>query len=258
MNAYVVVAFLAGVVFLRSCYAVYARRTEKGILFLKKCRNARVSNAHLKTVLPYNPFEIVIGVSRRAGISPPETLIVPKVSSCAGMTPICGKNILVCELSLLQNCSPEEFEGVIAHEIGHLFSGKMCRCLEYGTFGLFSQIEWFPGYLGVAMVLSPTRETFWTIAPIFFALALVFTIGDGCRRFFRRQEEFAADKKALSLTRYPSAFVHFLSKIETKSGSETPMRREDCLRAFFNDTHPPGWRRAAAAEKILKKQSMKK
>lgn len=269
MDTYVLLGFLAGAVFLKSCYTVYTEQIKRGILFLKKCRSARVSNTHLAAKLNYNPFEIVLEVSRRAGISPPEVLIVPKLTGNAAIMSVCGKNVLVCKLSLLRRCSPEEFEGVVAHEIGHLFLGKIRRFLMYGIPVVFSQIVWCTIISGVTMMLHPTSEIFRATTPIFFALLVAFVVGRGCLRFFERREEFAADKIALSLTRYPSAFVCFLSRIKRKETAyEYPaiqsvvygmfFRTRNHLTAFLYDIHPPGWKRAAAAQKILKKQSAKK
>lgn len=249
----------------------YAASFWKAALCLKAWRWNNTSNALAISGAKYNPFEIVKCVSQRAGVSLPELLFVSKYSGIAGILSMRGKNVIVCQLSVLFASPPEEFEGVVAHEIGHLFDRRENRFMKYIFPWIVLQVMFLPIFFQVSSDTSQQLflESDWDrIAPAVYVVGafLAFLIRRAIYCLSMRQNEFLADRKALSFTRYPESFVNFLSKIMVKeeklffgmSGASQNFTANPPLTTGVFETHPTIWSRVVIAKRILEKRDAKK
>lgn len=260
---YWVLAVCIGVVFCRGFYSEVLRIRKKTFLEWECYRCEQVCPVEVFGFAGYDPFEVVRQVSVRAGISPMELLIV-ECSLYARILYQGKKAVVVCGELFLRETSEKEFEGVVAHEIGHFvnFKDSLYWYTWYSFAGFFACVtflcivSFISFFLGVFVFVS--LHFVIMVALAFLGAVLLATICFGVHKILEKKREYGADKKALSLTRYPWDFVNVLSKIA----------REEDLRAVTKNaiaaeqkkkhgTHPPMRKRIEVAKKILEKRGVK-
>lgn len=210
--------------------------------------------------MEYNPFEAVKQVALRAGIVPPELLVVPEYSF--GISAFCLGHFIVCSYSFIKDTPEKEFEGVIGHEFGHLINKieVFFRLARY----LFLGFLWCGGFL-LLTFLGLTLTRIWeggflvSVDFIFLTGFLLCSIlfGGVCFSSYRmlgKQREFSADKRALLLTRYPQDFLNRLLKIMFEEALCNESGSVGLLEPETPNTHPPTRKRVKAAKRILEKR----
>lgn len=201
------------------------------------------------TFAGYNPFEIVREVASQANIAPPELLVINSGYPLAFIFSTGKKAVIVCSKLLLATTTEKEFEGVVAHEIAHLFIDVLFWGTRY-CFTAFSLCGIFLFSECTSLLfweaLTPRASSIFTSAPVavvvlFSASLCAFLLALACpavRKILEKKREFNADTKALSFTRYPWELVDHLAHF---SASDTQMME-----------------RALAAKRILLKRGVKR
>ncbi|MCX6132347.1 MAG: M48 family metalloprotease [Ignavibacteriales bacterium] len=178
-------------------------------------------------------IDIVEDVSKAAGISAPGVFVVqddaPNLFSI-GRSPKHAS--LVVSQGLIENLSPEEIKGAIAHEISHIRSYDIrLRTAATALFGSvvlltrWSRPTTIKGGTS-SIVLSRIRAVrkflvfvFWLLSmlvvPVVTYVLVVLTF---------RHREFLADASAAELTHDPGALARALNTIEHAAGDATVLR----------------------------------
>jgi heat shock protein HtpX len=178
-------------------------------------------------------IDIVGEVSKAAGIPAPRVLVVqddtPNLFSI-GRSPKHAS--LVVSQGLIENLSPAEIKGAVAHEISHIRSYDIrIRTAATALFGsVLLLTHWSkPAALkraSAGLALARIRGVrkllvlaFWLVSllvvPVATYALVVLT--------FRRRE-YLADASAADLTRDPDSLAHALAKIEHAAGEATILR----------------------------------
>ena len=221
-------------------------------------------------------IDIVEDVSKTAGIPAPRVFVVQDDAPNAfsiGRSPKHAS--LIVSQGLIENLSPEEIKGVVAHEISHIRSYDIrIRTAATALFGsVLLLTHWSrpaaikTGSVGLSFTkIRGVRKllvlAFWFVSllvvPVITYLLVVLTF---------RHREYLADASAADLTRDPDALAHALTTIERASGNATVLRGNvahlciiDPMNRAFNAkegwladllaTHPP------TAKRIFVLQSM--
>jgi len=233
-----------------------------------------VTKEEIMEATGYDPFETVARVAKKAGIPVPDLLIFRDSEDTFFIGAMdCGDRTAIITQTLFVEQTPEPlFEGAVAHEIGHLLMLKrsLWRYAEYAAFGFINcSTELFR--LGVVLAigadflylisLPPPNAMIFGIGTVFAVAALARVLQWCCvpvHAALLRREEYAADKKALSLIRAPEALVFILFVISQINASEPPFAEgvlgsyQRLLWWIFRD-HPPIQKRIQVLQKILKK-----
>ena len=221
-------------------------------------------------------IDIAEEVSKAAGIPAPQVFVVqddtPNLFSI-GRSPKHAS--LIVSQGLIENLSPEEIKGVVAHEISHIRSYDI-RIRTAAT-ALFGSVVLLAHWSGPAAIRSGSASlalpkirgvkkllvlAFWLVSllvvPVVTYVLVLLTF---------RHREYLADASAVELTHDPGALAHALATIEHAAGEATVLRGNiahlciiDPLNRAFNAkegwladllaTHPP------TAKRILVLQSM--
>lgn len=172
------------------------------------------------------------------------------------------RGAIVVDRSLLWLLSPEEFEGILAHELSHLESHDgLVQTLAYSAMrtvvGLVMVL-----LLPVALVVTGVaqavgwlngRPAEWTTSPlgrlrarVGQAVALLLVVLTLLIRAHSRRREFVADDRAVEVTGDPLALARALRRIERASdptwGIRSPLYiygREESRLSRLLSTHPP-------------------
>ena len=204
-------------------------------------------------------------ISASAKIPPPSVLIVPDEVPNAFSVGRSPKHAsLVVSQGLIEDLTPDELRGVIAHEISHIRSYDIrLRTTVTALFGsvvVLSQgaerlsrksLGASIGLSGLNAVKKILLLVFWLTSLLvvpFAAFALVVLTF--------RQREYLADASASDLSGHPDALAAALRRLDQAAGSPATIGRNvahlcivDPLRRMFNDsegwfadilaTHPP-------------------
>jgi heat shock protein HtpX len=211
-------------------------------------------------------------ISMAAGIPAPSVLVVPDDAPNAFSLGRSPKHayLLVSE-GLLEDLSPEELNGVLAHEISHIRNYDIRpRTAVTALFGsailLSSGVEnlALPKASGVKRILL---LIFWFASLLFVPVAraalVILTF---------RHREYVADTSAAQLMRNPHALATALAKMEQGAGSPVMIRGNVahlCIIDPFNGsanskegwladivaTHPPTSKRAIVLESMVSRYS---
>ncbi len=167
---------------------------------------------------------VVEEMSIASGIIPPRIFILENEldinAFAAGFT--INDAVIGVSAGCLQKLTRDELQGVIAHEIGHIINGDMRLNLEL--------IGYLFGLSGVAdlgrIILrggsnSRSKGRGGHVGGLFiYIIGLVgFLLGHILKQAISRGQEFAADAKAVQLTRNPEGIGGALKKIFVKENS---------------------------------------
>jgi heat shock protein HtpX len=178
-------------------------------------------------------IEIAEEVCKTAGIPTPQIFVVqddtPNLFSI-GRSPKHAS--LIVSQGLIENLSPDEIKGVVAHEISHIRTYDIrIRTAVTALFGsVLLLTHWStPAAMkttSVGLSLPKIRSfrkilvfAFWAVSlliiPVVTYLLIILTF---------RHREYLADASAAELTQNPDALAHALATIESASGSATILR----------------------------------
>jgi Zn-dependent protease with chaperone function len=167
---------------------------------------------------------VVEEMSIASGIIPPKIFILEDEldinAFAAGFT--INDAVIGVSIGCLQKLTRDELQGVIAHEIGHIVNGDMRLNLE-----LIGYLFGLSGIADVGRVIlrgssnSRDRGRGGHMGGAFIYLIGIvgFFLGHILKQAISRGQEFAADAKAVQLTRNPDGIGGALKKIFVKENS---------------------------------------
>ncbi len=181
----------------------------------------------------------------------------------AGMSP--DKAVITVTTGALEQLNRDELQGVIGHEIGHVYNGdsKISLRLAAMLMGFY-----FALYIGLRIIQFGGRarssngkggNVIPMIGLIFIGAGLLtWAFGTILKATVSRQREYLADACAVQFTRSTEGIANALRKIEAAQGlSDMPKTGMAYSHLYFNshswfggllDTHPPLDKRIAAIE----------
>ncbi len=211
-------------------------------------------------------LNIVQEMAVAASLPVPPVYILPahEINAfAAGLTPQdAAVTVTTGTLTLLNR---DELQGVIAHELGHVYNGDMTISMRLAALvmGFF-----FVLYLGLRILQftsfsSRRNDNGKQGANPVMVAALLFIVAGACTYAFgsllklaiSRQREYLADACAVQFTRNPNGIANALRKIENSQISDMPSHGGAYAHLYFNDhsafstlfqTHPPLEKRIAA------------
>lgn len=207
-------------------------------------------------------LNIVEEMSIAASIPMPKVYILPvdQINAfAAGMTK--DKMVIAISEGSLNRLTRDEVQGVIAHEVGHIYNAdmKISMMLSAMIAGFFVIM-----YLGLRILqFSPMRRRDDKGGPPVALIAIVF-IAAGIISWFAgkilaacvsRQREYLADACSVQFTRNPSGILGALLKIKGDSVKDMPVQGMSLEQLYFNSpsffsslfaTHPDLDKRIAA------------
>mgnify|MGYP002777187435 CR=1 FL=1 len=169
-------------------------------------------------------YDMVQRLSDRAGIPMPALFIAPTKSPNAFAT---GRDpnhatVAVTE-GILELLTPEELEGVLAHELTHVKNRDTLTQAVAGT--LAGAITFLGRILTFGVLYGPvTRDTRRGSNPLalLFLIVLAPVSASLIQLAISRTREFAADQGSAEITGNPVALAHALEKLEAV-GHQIPM-----------------------------------
>ena len=169
-------------------------------------------------------YNMVERLSDRAGIPTPAIFIAPTKSPNAFAT---GRDpnhatVAVTE-GILELLTPEELEGVLAHELTHVKNRDTLTQAVAGT--IAGALTYLGQILSFGFMFGPvTRDTRQGPSPIglLFLIVLAPFSASLVQLALSRTREFAADQGSAEITGNPIALAHALEKLEA-AGEQTPM-----------------------------------
>jgi len=243
-------------------------RTLRWKKFYETIRTESVSRESVRSASGYDPFEVVKIVSEKAGIAVPSFYVLRENNSfeIAATFRHKEKSVIVFDEWYLINTSSKMFEGIIAHEIGHIVKNSTIRYLKYGLLGFVYCALYFLAALawnaifGTTVIFATVPDE--TVIGVFSTIAVIsLFLSAGCyvlHKVLHRREEYFADRAALSYTRYPLYFLSWLSIMdsinkETYGGAILGELRK-IWENFFYNAHPPILKRVKAVKNIMEKK----
>ncbi len=178
-------------------------------LVLKMTR-AQIIDEHEAPAL----YNRVLSLSQTARIPQPRIAIVKNPTPNAfatGRSP--GKAVIAVHTGLLDILSPDELDGVLAHELSHI---KHWDTLIQTVAALFATAIMFVSRMAIWFSFTDRENNVnplallitWIVAPI-AAILVQMSIS--------RSREYAADKEAAKITGNPIGLANALKKLETHS-----------------------------------------
>lgn len=159
-------------------------------------------------------FQITHGLAARAGLATrPQLFLLPRsLATAFGVGTSSEAGIAVSE-TLLRDLSPQELEGVVAHEIAHIASGDT-ELMRLGE--VLGRITHFVSSVGLFLTLfailfvEQSRIPLWVV----FVLALAPGLIGILQLAVSRRREYAADQIAVALTGDPRGLISALLRID--------------------------------------------
>ncbi len=191
-------------------------------------KNSLTLSLNTENLLGYNIFERNKRISESAGITP-ATILIPGIPTSedgnAHILSVKGKLYIVIDY-LLAKKGKYVADGIIAHELGHIFNEiKIKKYLFLAHTGFIGCFEfYFSLYVIFRLFLHFPEITsvFLNLSFTFYLLRILFLVA---KNILSREEEYRADKFAISLLEKPESFIEWLEnypreniEINTSSG----------------------------------------
>jgi len=215
-------------------------------------------------------YEMVSSLSDRAEIPMPKLVVIPTQAPNALAT---GRDpehaTIAVSRGILELLTPEELEGVIAHEMTHIKNRDTLTQAVAGT--VAGAITYLGQILSFGLLFGPvSRDTRQGQNPFGFLFLIVLAplSASLIQLAISRTREFAADLGSAQITGNPTALASALEKLETIS-HQIPMRGNPTmvpllivnplprkgLQALFL-THPPTEERIRRLMEFAQQQSL--
>lgn len=183
-------------------------------------------------------------LSANMGIRPPRLMYARMGGLNAFAVGRKGKGTIVLGMELIELLTPEELEGVIAHELAHLKNRDVVMMVVGQSVAL--AIAWTM-FFGIRQSVKGAKGYLiaWFSATLAHMFVMLFVL------VFSRAREYAADSDAAHYTGNPQALISALSKVELnhqRHGRTDVEKRLGALCLFGRDsgllaalfaTHPP-------------------
>jgi len=215
-------------------------------------------------------YNMVSSLSDRAEIPMPKLVVIPTQAPNALAT---GRDpehaTIAVSKGILELLTPEELEGVIAHEMTHIKNRDTLTQAVAGT--VAGAITYLGQILSFGLLFGPvSRDTRQGQNPFGFLFLIILAplSASLIQLAISRTREFAADLGSAQITGNPTALASALEKLETMShqipmhGNPTmvsllivnPLPRKGLQTLFL--THPPTEERIRRLMEIAQQQSL--
>ncbi len=205
-------------------------------------------------------YDIIDRLRQRAGLPMPAVAIAPHSQPNAFATGRNAAHAVVCVTDgLMKLVSPDELEGVIAHELGHVRNRDMLlQTLSATMAGAITNLAHFGLFAGSSDRRSTPLAPLAALLAPFGAMIIQFAIS--------RSREYKADATGAEISGKPLALASALGKLESAakqipmdvSPAMAPLAMVNPLSAFRGglaamfSTHPPIEERIARLEAIAR------
>lgn len=251
-----------GVTFCVSGYQ-YARFQLQGGKYLAEALGAQLVDSKTTNLKDIQLLNIVNEMAIAASLPVPPVYIleVNDINAfAAGLGPETA--IVAVTRGCLNLLSRDELQGVIAHELGHIYNGDMKISMRLGALVMGFYIVFV---LALRLLQFSPIERDDKKGPNVYLIALVLMVAGIITYFFgsilkasvSREREYLADACAVQFTRNPDGIASALRKIASRSGSDMPKEGMAFSHIYFDDrgslsslfaTHPPIEKRIARIE----------
>jgi heat shock protein HtpX len=175
-----------------------------------------------------------------ADMDKPRVAIAPTAMPNAFATGRNSKNSVLCVTQGIMNrLTPEELEGVLAHELSHV-AHKDVQVMTYASLlaivaGLLVRFAFYSEIFGGGRRGGGNSQAALLIPLIMLASALVYAISFLLIRLLSRYRELAADRSGALLTGNPGALMEALKKVSNGMASipTKDLRSAEPLNAFY-------------------------
>jgi len=203
---------------------------------------------------------LVEGLTLASGMPKPDLYVMPSNQINAFASGRDPEHAVICVTKgALEKLEKREFEGVLAHELGHIASYDMrymtLVAVMVGMIAIISQIFlrslWFRGGRGgdknnaIFMIIAIALAILAPIVVYFVQMSI------------SRKREFTADASAVKFTRYPNGLINALKKIKNDYIQPEKNVSKAIAPLFFANpfkglgaTHPPIEKRIAILERM--------
>ena len=205
-------------------------------------------------------YDIIDRLRQRAGLPMPAVAIAPHSQPNAFATGRNAAHAVVCVTDgLMKLVTPDELEGVIAHELGHVRNRDMLlQTLSATMAGAITNLAHFGLFAGGSDRRSTPLAPLAALLAPFGAMIIQFAIS--------RSREYKADATGAEISGKPLALASALGKLESAakqipmdvSPAMAPLAMVNPLSAFRGglaamfSTHPPIGERIARLEAIAR------
>jgi heat shock protein HtpX len=175
-----------------------------------------------------------------ADMDKPRVAIAPTAMPNAFATGRNSKNSVLCVTQGIMNrLTPEELEGVLAHELSHV-AHKDVQVMTYASLlaivaGLLVRFAFYSEIFGGGRRGGGNSQAALLIPLIMLASALVYAVSFLLIRLLSRYRELAADRSGALLTGNPGALMEALKKVSGGMASipTKDLRSAEPLNAFY-------------------------
>lgn len=245
----------------------YSNFKTQGGGYVAESLGARQVDPNTATLKEKQLLNIVHEMAVAASLPMPPVFILPAKqinAFAAGLNP--QDAVVTVTEGSLQKLSRDELQGVIGHELGHVYNGDMKISMR-----LAAMVMGFFFVLSIGLQLmrftsfrqsengNDSKRGFnpLTVLSLVFMAAGAFTwlFGSILKSAVSREREYLADACAVQFTRNPNGIANALRKIEDDEKSDMPSQGAPFSHLYFNDlsalsflfaTHPPIEDRIAA------------
>ena len=259
-----------GLIFIFSTFLVagyqYSCFQLEGGKYLAEYLGAELANPKSRNLKDTQLINIVNEMAIAASLPVPPIYILEVNDINAFAAGLGSKDAIVTVTrGALNLLSRDELQGVIAHELGHIYNEDMKISMRLGAMVMGFYII-FVLALRLFQV-SPSRDreekgpNLYIIALVLMVAGLItYFVGSILKACISREREYLADACAVQFTRNPSGIANALRKIgsqQEQQSSDMPKEGMAFSHVYFDDrsafsslfaTHPPLVKRIAAIE----------
>lgn len=206
-------------------------------------------------------YHSVEGLSMAAGLPMPKLYVMKNDSINAFATGRNPENAVVCVTTgALEKLNKQEFEGVLAHELGHVANFDIrfmtIATILVGMIAIAAEV-----FLRTLWITKSNDENRWNAILMVIGIILAIlapVIVQLVQLAISRKREYTADATAVKFTRYPPGLINALKKIKDDkpmkvSKAVAPLFMSDPFRRKISglfSTHPPIEERIKVLERM--------
>ncbi len=263
--------FIFVMMMVTSLFKIYLL-SKRGGSYVAKIMGGREIRRNTKDLLEKRYINIIEEMSIASGTPIPKIYVLDNEDSINAF--VAGHDIYDAAIAVSKGCldslSREEFQGVVAHEFGHLFNGDMKLNIR-----IMGMVFGIVAFTVIGKVLVHTRGHGRHVGGVVLAGGILYIIGsigvffaNIIKSAISRKREFLADASAVQYTRNPDGIVGAFKKIlagEKLSFINNPRAAEvshflfsklDSTISFqIAATHPPLELRIKAIDKTFNKNN---
>lgn len=185
-------------------------------------------------------YDMTRRLTQRAGLPMPKLYLIPELQPNAFATgPSPSKGIVAFTAGLLQSMTPEEVEGVLAHELAHIKNRDMLTMTIAAT--IVGAITWLVDMLRWSVFFRSSRDReednglgLVLVIVIGIVAALAATL---IQLAISRAREYEADRTAALMTGSPDGLISALAKLHQLTHA-IPMQHANTATAHLFIANP--------------------